>query len=703
MSTPSATSLPRLALVLLLAAAPAAAAGHPADATRRLPLQLHARAVGELIEVEGSEERAELLTFGEGLVDGLLMVGFEEEVAVADWPVGPGERTHVRLTRRDVYAPDAVIWELTAEGRRQVPRSTLVFLWGVAEADEDVRVMVSVDPETQELRGFSIGEAGPHLLQPTPPGMRDQAGQYLVGPPDMFLDSAGRSVDHDWSCGQSGVSPELRRLTARAAADGLRLVTAAAGVTTLHTATVAVDTDNELMSVKFLNNTTNAGNYVASLIAAMNVIYERDLLVRLVQGTTFLRTAADPYDELPTIIGPPGCATECRLANGAQLGEFDGEWSLNQGAVSRALAMMLSGKGHNPAVPSTAFSSSGIAAVNALCDETRGYSFTQVFTFAGATADHDVFVVAHELGHNFGSPHTHCYSPPIDNCRSGEGPGCFSGTQACPTPPQNINGVPNVTGTLMSYCHLLGGGCTSSNVFHPTTEDLLDDIILAHTSGMNACVFPLLNVSGVTPASGFTTSTTPVIVTGAGFQGGATVAFGGTPATSVVVVDSTTITAVAPLHAAGIVAVEVTNPTMESAERANGFFYYTPPTAGDFFTLAPCRVIDTRNANGPLGGPVLAANQERTFDVDGTCGIPATAKAISINVTAVTPAAGGSVDAYPGNAFPLGTNVVSFDAGLTRAASAIVPLATSGTGTIGIRNGSAGSTHLVIDVNGYFE
>ena len=62
-----------------------------------------------------------------------------------------------------------------------------------------------------------------------------------------------------------------------------------------HTTAIAVETDNEIMATKFGNNTTTATNYIASLFAAMNVIYERDLRIRLVQGTTYLRTAPDPW------------------------------------------------------------------------------------------------------------------------------------------------------------------------------------------------------------------------------------------------------------------------------------------------------------------------------------------------------------------------------------------------------------------------
>jgi len=58
----------------------------------------------------------------------------------------------------------------------------------------------------------------------------------------------------------------------------------------------------------------------------------------------------------------------------------------------------------------------------------------------------------------------------------------------CPAP-ATYNGVTNVTGTLMSYCHLSGlGGCGSTAVFHPTSVNLLAPIIQAR---VNQCIFPI--------------------------------------------------------------------------------------------------------------------------------------------------------------------------------------------------------------------
>ena len=62
-------------------------------------------------------------------------------------------------------------------------------------------------------------------------------------------------------------------------------------------------------------------------------------------------------------------------------------------------------------------------------------------------------------------------------------------------------------------------------------------------------------------------------ITGTNFATGATVTFGSTAATNVVVVNSTTITATTPAGSAGAVTVTVTNVSGQSGSLANGFTY----------------------------------------------------------------------------------------------------------------------------------
>ncbi len=89
--------------------------------------------------------------------------------------------------------------------------------------------------------------------------------------------------------------------------------------------------------------------------------------------------------------------------------------------------------------------------------------------------------------------------------------------------------------------------------------------------------------------------------------------------------------------------------------------------------------------------------------MSGVCDVPSTATAISVNVTSVGAATRGYLTLYRGDAaYPPATSTVNFSAGRTRGNSAMILLATNG-GTIGVKNASVGSVHLVVDVNGYFQ
>jgi hypothetical protein len=623
---------------------------------------------------------AELVTLEAGLTPRLLALAPEASLEVADWPVAPEVRNDVVLTRHEVYSPESKILRVDGKKLTEVPRSRLAFYWGTAKDDDQVRVFLSLDPATGAMQSFTQSREGIHELRPAP-GRTGKTLTHMVAPAEAFVPGAATGEAPSWECGEQEAAQNPRHLTGKALSS--IFASASAPFTDLHSVTMGIDTDNELMLQKFNNDTTAAASYIASLFAAMNVMYERDLHVRLLQGTTFLRvsTTADPYNQSGT-----------GNADGNKLDEFGTYWQTNYTNVSRGLAMMLSGK------QGSTNSASGIAWISGLCSPFYGYSFSQVFKISYLAGD--ALVVGHEIGHNFGSPHTHCYSPPADNCYNAEA-GCYSGGTSCPAP-QTINGVTGVAGTIMSYCHLLGS-CTSSMVFHP--RSLTEYINAALAGANNVCVLPVNTsptVSGVTPKSGTTAGGTAVAIPGTNFQAGATVTIGGVAALGVAVVGNT-ITATTGAHATGPVAVAVTNPGNSSGSLSNAFFYDAPSGALHYYTVTPCRLVDTRNPNGPLGGPALGAGTQRTFTVAGHCGVPAGAKSLAANVTVTGQAAGGFLGFYAGNAIPLGTSTINFGASATRTNNAVLELATDGSGTIGVQNGAAGSVQLILDVVGYFQ
>ena len=127
-----------------------------------------------------------------------------------------------------------------------------------------------------------------------------------------------------------------------------------------------------------------------------------------------------------------------------------------------------------------------------------------------------------------------------------------------------------------------------------------------------------------------------------------------------------------------------------------------PELGQDFFTVTPCRVIDTRSAAGALGGPALVALADRTFVVAGTCGIPADAKAISVNIAVTGATSPGNIRLHPGGtAVPL-VSSINFKAGQTRSNNGVVPLSALGE-LAAYLDQASGTAHLILDVNGYFK
>ena len=145
--------------------------------------------------------------------------------------------------------------------------------------------------------------------------------------------------------------------------------------------------------------------------------------------------------------------------------------------------------------------------------------------------------------------------------------------------------------------------------------------------------------------------------------------------------------------------VAVTN-SFGSAGAAAGFTV-VPGSATRYFTVPACRALDTRVSHqalhGPPGPPLVIA-------VGGVCGVPAGARAVAANLTAVAPTARGFVSVYPSDFAHPTVSSVNFDAGVTRANAGVLPLSTDGTARLAATASmaGAGAVDLVVDVAGYF-
>jgi len=187
---------------------------------------------------------------------------------------------------------------------------------------------------------------------------------------------------------------------------------------------------------------------------------------------------------------------------------------------------------------------------------------------------------------------------PLDVTAAATGKGSAASSGAATTTSNNelIFGA-----NMVATSNISGGPNFQVRIITPHDGDLAEDEVVSSTgsynasatlSGTGAWVMQMVTfkaagsggnaptVTSVTPNSGTSGGGTPVTITGTNFAAGATVTFGGTPATNVVVVSSTKITATTPAHAAGPVDVVVTNTDGQSGTLPSGFTYTTSVTIG---------------------------------------------------------------------------------------------------------------------------
>ncbi len=348
---------------------------------------------------------------------------------VESFPLAPGAQGTLLLKRFDVLAPGARITVTGKGGDTSMAFPSVAHFSGTVEGDDESAVYIGV--QADRLVGYVRSSVGLSYVGPD-----ESNSNYVVRSGDSPL--AAAPTAQPWSCGAEQMPAAL---TANAEPSYPAALAPLAG---LNQAAVRVETDQELLA-KFPGPSTGEkisqmGAYVATLFGAINVIYERDLFLHLAVSEVHAWTTTDPYDGADTL---------------TQLYQLGAWWHTNRPPASypRALVHYLSGR---PV-------SGGIAWLSVLCSGDFNYSgwggaygLTQVFgTYP--LQFWDQFASAHEMGHNAGSPHTHCYSPPIDQCYGSES-GCYNGPTS----------VPAEKGTIMSYCHLIGPGYDSNIIlkFH---------------------------------------------------------------------------------------------------------------------------------------------------------------------------------------------------------------------------------------------
>src|SRR5262245_11037571 len=340
-----------------------------------------------------------------------------------------GEDLVLSLRSFALLAPDAVVTATGSSGSTPIPID-LKFYRGEVEGSPGSEVVLAVGPG--RVLGSVRGPDFDLVIGPEP----GSAAHYIADatqevtkerPFTCATDELRSDVPHSATIDQA---PDTLPLT-----ESTRLV-----------CRVAVDSDNEFY-VEMGSNLTAATDYLLTSMAMISSTYERDVEVQL--SVTYLNvwTTTDPYTST-NVFG--------------LLPQFQSYWNANRTSVVRDVALLA-------ADGLSGFGPAGLSYLDGLLSLSSAYA---VDYFAGtsaltlSTVHGDAWTLGHELGHLFGSNHTHsCYwqahgfvpvGTLLDSCAASSsspsggdydpdrGPSCFLPT-TFPIPPDK--------GTIMSVCH----------------------------------------------------------------------------------------------------------------------------------------------------------------------------------------------------------------------------------------------------------
>ncbi len=397
-----------------------------------------------------------------------------------DVPLADGSALQLKLERFDVLAPGAVVTVTGDAGPVRVTPDITLFK-GHVVGDEESFAVLAMTPE--QVTG-TIDHGGRRLLiEP----------MAAVGADHAIADAADLPAPEalPFECG----AEDLPAIGAAPPANLPALPADVQATTTRLVCDVALDCDYDFF-VKESSDSMKAVNYALTMLGTTSAIYEREINVQL--QASYLNvwaTSADPYTQSTT---------------STQLDEFQAWWNAYRGDVPRDYAQLLSGRNLG----------GGIAYVNQLCNTSYAYSVIGdlygLNVYPQNSSTWDINVMAHEMGHTFGSYHTHScwwqangYAPAgtlLDSCYAAEG-SCYSGS---------VGMVPFLKGTIMSYCHLLGGGQNNLRLdFHTACKTVMRN--RAEAACFSAAVpQPPRALTAVTSATGvalsWTASSSPSVI-----------------------------------------------------------------------------------------------------------------------------------------------------------------------------------------------
>ena len=224
------------------------------------------------------------------------------------------------------------------------------------------------------------------------------------------------------------------------------------------TVRVYFESDQEIYT-RSGNNLSTASTFVNGLFNVVAQIYNNEgITVKI--STIFQWTTADPYKAV--------------TSSGTILYNF---------ATNRPPASLNGDLAHLISARSTNLG--GVGYIGVFCNTSVRHAFSSIYYQYSALPSYSwsVYVVAHEMGHNFGSRHTHWCGWSLPNGTTGRIDSCYAGEGTCGSTTKARKG------TLMSYCHITSGGIDLNSGFGTLPRKAIRDGLNAATCiGASGCL-----------------------------------------------------------------------------------------------------------------------------------------------------------------------------------------------------------------------
>lgn len=394
-----------------------------AEGTRRGAVVRSSSVIEAFAEIsqEGGQVRAVLR---EGAVESLRDAARRSRPTSINLPTGRAESLALELEPFRVTTEATRFVRVEADGPHEADRPGLTMFRGTVAGDSDSLALLAVDA-AGGLRGLVDAPGARFQFSST----RGNAASSEVTISRVLQPASAPEVDHVCGLDVNDARFDRRVVGGSGSAAGVTPT----GLTRL--ALVAVDTDPEYLDL-FGGDVAAAEAYIELIIGAVSTIYERDLGVRL--RLDFVRTwpgGVVPFDS-------------------SDLNSFANRWDFFENPFAYNLIHLFSGRRDLPF--------GGIAFLGGSeCGYQYGISGYLTAAFLTPIVDGqydnwDLNVVAHEMGHNMGTPHTHDLMPVVDSCAFGT----------------------HSRGTIMSYCHTTAGQQFNMDVrFHARIQDVIDSQI----------------------------------------------------------------------------------------------------------------------------------------------------------------------------------------------------------------------------------